>query len=237
MSNSPTGLNSFQMAIDVMMILCLAYGFYFGFTQRIMHGAGLVIFALLGLSLAIRYVDVTSELLRQSFAIEESPFLPIISFAVNAFSLVLVLRLISLVLQETFSQFKFSFFNRLLGGLIMAAAFVFLYSNLIAFFEGGAVITDKTKEKSAFYGYLETLPKQDTILADKLRPILQDFWRQMTGPLNADKIPTTTITEPDTSITLPTDSVERFPLPTIDTTTYEAPADSLELGVDSTEAQ
>lgn len=222
------------MAIDIMMILCLAYGFYFGFTQRIMHGAGLVVFALLGLSLAMRYVNVTAELLRESFAIGDSPFLPIISFGVNTFSLLLVLRLLSLVLQETFSQFKFSFFNRLFGGLIMAAAFVFLYSNLVAFFEGGAVITEKTKGKSAFYGYLETLPKQDTVLTDKLRPILQDFWRQVTAPLQADEGPSTTITEPDSSTFL-IDSVEQFPLPTIDTTIYEeAPTDSLPAAIDST---
>lgn len=230
-------LSFFPMAIDIMMILCLAYGFYFGFTQRVMHGAGLLIFALLGLALAIRYVEVTAELLRQSFAIEESTFLPIIAFGINAFSLLLILRLLSLVLQETFTRFKFSFFNRLFGGLIMAAVFVFLYSNLVAFFEGGAVITENTKEKSAFYGYLETLPKQDTILVDKLRPVLEDFWREMTAPLRADNIPTTTITEPDTSTTLPTDSVERFPLPIMDTTTYEAPTDTQQVIVDTTELQ
>lgn len=171
------------MGIDIFFVCAVAYGFYFGFTQKIFHGTFLIIAFMVATSAAARYMHITEVFLRESFEVQNSPFTPILAFAINLLAIFLTVRLLLAFIRDTLKNIKFSWIHQLSGGLLMALMFVFLYSNLIAFFVGATVIDEKTAaQQSKIYPYISDLPEKDRIVVQEVRPWIEKFWRNVSSP-------------------------------------------------------
>ena len=140
--------------IDIVICIPLVWGLYKGFRKGlIIEAASLVAFAL-GVWGGIHFSEYIAGKIKEWFH-WQSPYLPIVSFAVTFLGIIIIVYFIAKIIQKMVEGMALSAVNKIAGAIFGALKFAMVISVIIfvmdAIEKSYPFISVKTKEESVLY--------------------------------------------------------------------------------------
>jgi membrane protein required for colicin V production len=140
--------------IDIILCIPIIWGLYKGFTKGLIVEAATFIAFGLGVWGGIHFSDMIALKLKETFN-WDSPYLPIVSFALTFLVIVILIYFIAKLIQKMVEGMALGAFNKIGGAIFGALKFGMVMSVLIfvidAMEESYPMISFKTKEESLLY--------------------------------------------------------------------------------------
>ena len=165
------------MAIDILFLGCVLYGYRIGFRQGIINTIFSVLSLFVSLIAAFKFSPVMTRVLEQSFN-AYSPLMFIGGFLITFFIARFLIGFISETITGVLETAHMNLTNEIFGGALMAFFFTFLFSVLIWFAEGAGVIDAETQASSRMYPYMAPLRIKTFSTFTTLKPVFSDFFKE-----------------------------------------------------------
>jgi len=165
------------MAIDIIFIITMLYGFYLGFSKGIIKTVFTVLSIIFGLMAAFKFSPAMTDFLESAFS-NNNPLMLIAGFLLTFVITMIIIRMIASGLEGVLKTANINIINQLAGGILLSGILILLYSVILWFGDQATLINNEAKGKSITYVYLEKFPGQAKNIAYKVQPIFQDFWNQ-----------------------------------------------------------
>lgn len=140
--------------IDVILCIPIVWGLYKGFTKGLIVEAATFIAFGLGVWGGIRFSDLVAAQLKEKLN-WDSPYLPVVSFAVTFLMIVILIYFIAKLVQRMVEGMALGAANKIGGAIFGALKFALVMSVVIfmidALEESYPMISFKTKEESLLY--------------------------------------------------------------------------------------
>lgn len=140
--------------IDILLCIPLVWGLYKGFTKGLIIEAATLAAFSLGIWGGITFSDYIAQKITEGFG-WQSPYLPIISFAITFLAIIIVVYFIAKMVQRMVDGMALSAINKIGGAIFGSLKFALIMSVIIfmidAVEESYPMISFKTKEKSLLY--------------------------------------------------------------------------------------
>jgi|APTNR8051073442_1049403.scaffolds.fasta_scaffold03814_5 membrane protein required for colicin V production len=166
------------MVIDVFCLVVGLSGLWIGYTRGIISTVLNLLSVLFGVMAAAKFSPAMTDLLTTLFGAGESSHgFMLLAGVILTFVLTLVVfRMLARGLEEGLESFNINFINQVLGGVITALVFIFLYSLIIVFANRSRLIEDATKQDSTTYAFLEKYPEVAWGTGRRVWPIFVEFY-------------------------------------------------------------
>jgi membrane protein required for colicin V production len=140
--------------IDILICIPLVWGLYKGFTKGLIIEAATIVAFSLGVWGGIHFSDYIALKIRDGFG-WNSPYLPIVSFALTFLLIIILVYLVAKMIQRMADGMALSAINKIGGAIFGALKFAMIMSVVIfmidAVEESYPMISFKTKEESLLY--------------------------------------------------------------------------------------
>ena len=168
------------MIVDIIFVALLAYGFYLGFSQKIIRVVTLSLTVIFALLLSLNLVPFTNELLG-SFLETDSTVLFFIALLSSFIVAVFLIQLLVSWLEGVFKKENVGMATRLSSGLIMGAILLVIYGFSLNFFDDADAIGPKTKKDSVTYKFTRQFPEKAKASMVSVQPVIEEFWDYVSG--------------------------------------------------------
>jgi len=164
------------MVIDVITLIVVASGFWFGYSRGIIQTVFRYVSIFFGIMAALRFSPAMTNFLKDTFN-STSPLMFLAGFLLTLVMTMLLLRLVGKGLETLLESVNINFINQILGGVFSAGVSLLFYSALLWFVLNSSVrnVTEATYD-SQTYPYLKDYPKMVWNMSSEMQPIVQDFW-------------------------------------------------------------
>jgi len=143
------------MTLDIIFVLVAALGFWMGYSRGIIKTVFTVLSFTIGLLAAFKMAPAFTNLF-----------------------VMVVLRLIARGLEGLLKSANINFINQLVGGAVLGAVAILVYSTMVWFADKSHMIDQKTKDTSITYIYTKEFPGQMRVVGAQLKPVFTDFWNE-----------------------------------------------------------
>lgn len=141
-------------AIDIVILVPVLWGFWRGYTKGAIMAAATLAAFFLGVWGGMHFSDWTADHLR-SWTGSQSPYIPLISFALVFVGILFLVYGTGKLVERIAESASLGLINKLLGGVIGTAKFLFILSTLFFVIDGLEkqieIIPPAMKEKSLLY--------------------------------------------------------------------------------------
>ncbi len=168
------------MVVDIIFVLIIIYGFYLGFSQKIIRTITLSLLLVFALLLSLNLVPFTTELLG-SVIKTDSGILFFIGLLTSFIVAIFLIRLIMTWLEGVFKKENVSLATHLSSGLIMGSILLVIYGSGLIFFEKAEAIGPEVKQASVTYDFTRGFPEKAKASVVSVKPVLVDFWAYVSG--------------------------------------------------------
>jgi uncharacterized membrane protein required for colicin V production len=163
------------MPIDIICILVALLGFWQGYTRGIIGTLVTILTYVFGFTLSYKMAPTTANILEKIFN-NETPLMLPAAFLLNLVFIVFILRQATNALENLLKVAYLGVVNQVLGGGLVAAFYILVFSVLIWFIDQGNMVGPLTKEQSATYPFLEKMPGQAKQVVLRFKPLMMDTW-------------------------------------------------------------
>ena len=140
--------------IDILLCIPLVWGLYKGFTKGLIIEAATLVAFSLGVWGGITFSDFIAQKIKESFD-WNSPYLPIISFAITFLAIIAFVFLVAKMIQKMVEGVALSAVNKIGGAAFGTLKFALMMSVVIfmidAVEESYPMVSFKTKEELSLY--------------------------------------------------------------------------------------
>jgi len=168
------------MVVDIIFVLVIVYGFYLGFSKKIIRTITLSLLVIFALLLSLNLVPFTTELLG-SFLKTDSGVLFFIGLLTSFIVAVFLIRLIMTWLEGVFKKENVSVATHLSSGLIMGSILLVIYGSGLIFFEKAEAIGPDVRKASVTYDFTRGFPEKAKASVISVKPVIEDFWNYVSG--------------------------------------------------------
>ncbi len=165
------------MAIDIIFLLVVLYGFYLGFSRGIIRTVFTVLSLTIGVMLSLKLAPGATHLLETTFK-STNPLMFIAGLLLSFIAIMLVLRFMSRSLEGILKTANINVVNQFIGGVVLSGVLVLLLSVLVWFADQAHMIDQQTKDRSVTYPYITQYRGQAVAIGEKLKPVFYEFWDQ-----------------------------------------------------------
>jgi membrane protein required for colicin V production len=165
------------MAIDIIFVVTMLYGFYLGFSKGIIKTVFTVLSIMFGLMAAFKFAPAMTDFLESAFS-NNNPLMLIAGFLLSFVLTMVIIRMIARGLEGMLKTANINIINQLAGGVLLSGVLILLYSVILWFGNQATLINSDAKANSKTYVYLEKFPTQAKDIAYKIQPVFQEFWNQ-----------------------------------------------------------
>lgn len=165
------------MAIDIIFVITMLYGFYLGFSKGIIKTVFTVLSLMLGLMAGFKFAPAMTDFLESAFS-NNNPLMLIAGFLLSFVLTMVLIRMIARALEGALKTANINIINQLAGGILLSGLLILLYSVILWFGNQATLINDEAKRGSVTYAYLEKFPPQAKNIAYKIQPVFTEFWNQ-----------------------------------------------------------
>jgi len=145
------------MVLDIIFMLFAAVGFYTGYNKGIISTIFTVLSFTIGLLAAMKLAEPFSDFLKQVVG-NDHPLM-FIAGSILAFIIVMVvLRMLARGLEGILETANINFINQIIGGAVLAALSILVYSWLLWFGDKSHMVDPQTKQESITYKYTKEFP-------------------------------------------------------------------------------
>jgi len=168
------------MPIDLIFIIVFGFGFRHGYTQGIISTVFNVLAYVFGVIFAFKITPTTTNVLETMFN-SQNPSMFVAAFIVNLALIMFMLRAAASAFEKGLQAVYLGFFNRVLGGTLMALLAMLIYSVLLWFAVKVTFINEATIAQSKTYPLLKELPGMAKGVAVRLKPFATEVWDTSLG--------------------------------------------------------
>lgn len=168
------------MIVDIIFVLLLGYGFYLGFSQKIIRTVTLSLTVIFALLLSLNLVPFTTEIFG-SFIKTDSSILFFIALLASFIVAVFCIRLLVSWLEGVFKKENVGMATRLSSGLIMGSILLVIYGSSLNFFDQADAIDKDTKKASMTYKFTRQFPEKAKASMVSVQPVFEEFWNYVSG--------------------------------------------------------
>lgn len=163
------------MPIDLIFIIVFGLGFRHGYSNGIISTVFNLVAYVFGIMLAFKVTPAMTNILERLFH-SQNPSMFLAAFIVNVVIIMLVLRQTARILEGFLQAVYLGVFNRVLGGAVMSALAILVYSVLLWFAVRVNMVNDSTLVESRVYPLLRDLPGRAKELGLRFRPMAREMW-------------------------------------------------------------
>lgn len=161
------------MVLDIIIILLIASGFYWGYSKGIVHTLFAIISIAVSLIIASKFGTVVADLLIGSFDFNpKSAF--VIGMMILFFGSLLVVRFLGSRIEAMFEALNINFINKIAGGVLMGLIFLVITTMGVKFLEDKNQTSGFVAESSV-YPIVEPLGQSSYNLWLKIQPELRKY--------------------------------------------------------------
>lgn len=166
------------MIIDLFCLVVALYGFWVGYSRGIISTILNVLSILFGIMAAAKFSPAMTDLLTSLLGTSESSrgFMLLAGVIITFVLTMVVFRMVARGLEEGLESININFINQVLGGVVTALIFVFLYSLIILFASRSRLLEGSTKEESSTFAILEKYPEAAWGAGKRIWPIFVEFY-------------------------------------------------------------
>lgn len=175
--------------LDLIALVLLALGFYWGYQKGILAALLEWIGLVLGLILAMKLASLLGRYL-MTWEVIPSAWIPAISYLVLFLGVILLVRFLTRGLESLITALRWNGINRVLGGMAYSALALLFWSTLVWLGHRMHLFSPDTLAHSFTFPYLEPLPARvlDAIgeywpMVDTILEELSDFFDQINKKL------------------------------------------------------
>ncbi|MEM9991709.1 MAG: CvpA family protein [Bacteroidota bacterium] len=163
------------MALDIIFLIFAGLGFYMGFSKGIIQTVFTILSWTLGLVAAFKFAPPMTEFLKNLFN-DDNPLMFVAGFILSLIVTRLILRAVARGLEGLLETAQINIINKLVGGSVLTAGMILVFSVLVQFAERSGTVTTEVKNDSLTYPYIQQYPPLVYAFAEQARPIFEDFW-------------------------------------------------------------
>ncbi len=165
------------MTLDIIFVLVAALGFWAGYSRGIIKTFFTVVSFTIGLLAAFKMAPAFTKFL-EDLTKNDNPLMFIAGFLLSFIIMMVVLRLIARALEGLLKSANINFINQIIGGAVLGALAILVYSTMVWFADKSHMIDQNTKDTSLTYNYTKEFPGQMKVVGEQLRPVFTDFWNE-----------------------------------------------------------
>lgn len=164
------------MAIDIICLIFLAYGFYVGYSKGIIATVLTLTSYIFGILAAMKFGPVMGDIL-YGWAPAMTPTGGFILgfFVVGALTLVLF-KIVARGLTSFLEKVNINFINQIMGGVLSGLFFTFIFSGLVYFGDQTRIISEEVRTTSVTYKPLNAIRTAVWERGKDLYPVFRDFY-------------------------------------------------------------
>jgi uncharacterized membrane protein required for colicin V production len=163
------------MWIDIGVLLLFVYGLWQGWQQGIISTVFNLLIYIFGIVLAYKMAPFMSTVLENIFN-SHHPIMFIAGFGVNFLLIYIIVRIASGSLENVIHGAYLGVFNRAMGGALVGAFYVLLFSILIWFGDQASVLSEESKRVSLSYPVLKEMPGKAKAVVIRFKPLAFSIW-------------------------------------------------------------
>lgn len=164
------------MIVDLLFLAIAAYGYYVGYNRGIIKTVFSIISIVVGLLMALRFTSFVHGLIQSLFN-TNNLLTFLCSLLLTFFAVMLVIRLGARFIERGLEAIKLNILNKVLGGFLIAAFFLLIFSTVLWFIDRAGVVREETKQHSITMPYLLAFPIQMKGVFQDLRQLVNTAWQ------------------------------------------------------------
>ncbi len=164
------------MAIDIICLIFAAYGFYVGFTRGIISTVLALASYLIGALAAMKFGPIAGDMIFDGFPAVTKGGGFLLGVIVVFFLTLLLFKLVARGLTSFLQTININVINQLLGGIVSALFFVFVFSGLLLLGDTSRIVTEELKRDSVTYEPVTVFRESVWDKGKDLFPIFRDFY-------------------------------------------------------------
>ena len=166
------------MILDVIVAIILILAIIKGYQRGLIVGVFSLLAIIIGLAAAIKLSAVVAGYIGKAVKLSDQ-WLPIISFAVVFFIVLLLVRLGAKAIQRTVEIGMMGWINRLGGIVFYIAIYITILSIVLFYAEQMNLLQPETKQKSITYTYIHPLGPKAIDAIGSVIPIFKNMFDQL----------------------------------------------------------
>lgn len=164
------------MAIDIICLIFLAYGFWIGYSKGIISTVLSLTSYVFGILAAMRFGPLLGDMIF-GWAPALTSVGAFIIGVIGVFVMTLVLfRIVAKGLTSFMENININFINQILGGVLSGLFFTFIFSGLVFFGDQSRIISDDLRTSSITYKPLTQIRVAVWEQGKGLYPVFRDFY-------------------------------------------------------------
>lgn len=178
------------MIIDILFIIFLGIGFWWGYTKGIIYSIFSLVAYFLGIIFALKFSYLAASFVKEKIS-SEPKLTAVISFVLVFVIVVLLVRLVAWALENILQSFSLNMVNQVIGGAIHALVAIYVLCVLVWFINKWGVLSETQKKESHVYSYIDDFAPDVITYSSKIIPAFKnafhDFEDLLDNNINASK--------------------------------------------------
>ena len=166
------------MILDLVFAVIIILAFINGYRRGLIVGIFSFVAIIIGLAAAIKLSTVVADYIGKTVKISEQ-WLPLISFTVVFFIVVLLVRLGANAIQNAAETIMLGWINRIGGIIFYIAIYITIFSVVLFYADQIKIIRPVTKEKSVTYSYIQPWGPKVINNIGNIIPFFKDMFIQL----------------------------------------------------------
>jgi membrane protein required for colicin V production len=164
------------MAIDIICLIFLAYGFWIGYSKGIISTVLSLASYIFGVLAAMKFGPIMGDMIFGWAPVLTSVGAFVLG-VIAVFVMTLVLfRIVAKGLTSFMENININFINQILGGVLSGLFFTFIFSGLVFFGDQSRIVTDDLRTSSITYNPLTQIRIAVWEQGKDLYPVFRDFY-------------------------------------------------------------
>jgi membrane protein required for colicin V production len=168
------------MILDLIFAILMGLAVIKGYRRGLIVGIFSLIAIIIGLAAAIKLSAVVAGYIGKAVKISDQ-WLPILSFAVVFFIVVLLVRLGANAIQKMVETVMLGWINRLGGIILYIAIYTTIFSVVLFYAEQLKIVKPATKEKSVTYSFVQPWGPRAINAIGTVIPFFKDMFQDLEG--------------------------------------------------------
>lgn len=166
------------MILDLIVAIILLLAVIKGYQRGLIVGVFSLVAIIIGLAAAIKLSAVVAGYIGKAVKLSDQ-WLPVISFAVVFFVVLLLVRLGAKAIQRTVEIGMMGWINRLGGIIFYTVIYITIFSIVLFYAEQMKLLQPETKNKSITYSYVHSLGPKAINAIGSVIPIFKNMFGQL----------------------------------------------------------
>jgi len=166
------------MLLDIIFAVIIVLATVKGYRSGLVVGLFSLVAVIIGLAAAMKLSTVVAAYIGKAVKVSDE-WLPVISFAVVFFLVILLIRLGARAIEKTVEVAMLGWINKIGGVILFAAIYTVVFSVLLFYAEQMKLVEPETINKSVTYSFVQPWGPKAINGFGSIIPIFKDMFREL----------------------------------------------------------